>query len=439
MSFLQWNCRSLQNKKIWLHQPPFTTSEFWGFQETFLKADDRLSFPNKIFFRTHRNNRTGGGLLIGIPTNMSGHVIFENSNDPNLEMLAAEIQSHNVTFTIVNIYAPHGFDIHQVQNFFSTLKKRTFIFDDFNLHHPFWGGKTSTPKSEEFLDWLNQSYFSILNTSTPIHITHNFTSSIIDLTLCSAALLNEVYCYVSDCTFESDHRPIVISWSKLTNATKYLKILYWNPILRESNNFLQSIADPTVEIVTEKISYTININTKNKFLTNNEYPPWWNIACNIFCQLKKIMWKKARNTVSVPDWIRYKKYRSKLKYHIKRAREKYWENISNIPRNPKLFFRILNKLTSHNNPDIKNSNLIFHNNRYISNTKQQSNLFSSYFSAQNFRTEPIPLDYNIDNKLLNKNIELWELRKAIQKMRNTTPGTDNIPAAWFKKLDESSL
>ncbi|GIX78511.1 hypothetical protein CEXT_182251 [Caerostris extrusa] len=313
MSFLQWNCRSLQNKKIWLHQPPFTTSEFWVFQETFLKADDRLSFPNKIFFRTHRNNRTGGGLLIGIPPNMSGHVIFENSNDPNLEMLAVEIQSHNVTFTIVNIYAPHGFDIHQVQNFFSTLKTRTFIFGDFNLHHPFWGGKTSTPKSEEFLDWLNQSHFSILNTSTPTHITHNFTSSVIDLTLCSAALLNEVYCYVSDCTFESDHLPIVVSWSKLTNATKYLKTIYWNPILRDSNNFLQSIADPTVEIVTEKISHTININTKNKILTNNEYPPWWNIACNNFCQLKKIMWKKARNSVSVPDWIRYKKYRNKIK------------------------------------------------------------------------------------------------------------------------------
>ncbi|GIY25230.1 RNase H domain-containing protein [Caerostris darwini] len=238
---------------------------------------------------------------------MSGRVIFENSQDPNLDM-----QSHNFTFTIVNIYAPHGFDIKQVQKIFSNLKTQTFIFGDFNLHHPFWGGKTSTPKSDEFLDWLNPSHFSILNTSTPTHITHNFTSSVIDLTLCSAALLNEVYCYVSECTFVSDHLPIVVSWSKLTNATKYLKTIYWNPILRDSNKFLQSIVDPTVEIVTEKISRTININTKNKILANNEYPPWWNIACNNFCQLKKIMWKKARNSVSVPDWIRYKKYRTEV-------------------------------------------------------------------------------------------------------------------------------
>ncbi|GIY44737.1 hypothetical protein CEXT_558961 [Caerostris extrusa] len=83
---------------------------------------------------------------------MSGRVIFENSQDPNLELLAVEIQSHNFSFTIVNIYAPHGFDIKQVQKFFSNLKTPTFIFGDFNLHNPFWGGKTSTPKSEDFLD-----------------------------------------------------------------------------------------------------------------------------------------------------------------------------------------------------------------------------------------------------------------------------------------------
>ncbi|GIY23427.1 hypothetical protein CEXT_531981 [Caerostris extrusa] len=127
-------------------------SEFWVFQETFLKADGRLSFHNKILFRTHRNNRSGSGLLIGIPTNMSGRIIFENAQEPNeiLEMLAVEIQSHNFTFTIINIYAPHRFDNKEVQNFFSNLKTKTFIFGDFNLHHPFWGGKTSTPKAKNF-------------------------------------------------------------------------------------------------------------------------------------------------------------------------------------------------------------------------------------------------------------------------------------------------
>ncbi|GIY60942.1 zinc finger MYND domain-containing protein 11 [Caerostris extrusa] len=285
--------------------PPTNNPMQW---ETFLKTNDRLSLHNKIFFRTHRNNRSGAGLLIGIPTNMSGRVIFENSQDPNLDLLAVEIQSHNFPFTIVNIYAPHGFDIKQVQKFFSNLKVN-FYFGDFNLHHPFWGEKHLHQKAKTF-GLVESVEFSILNTSMPTHIAHNFTSSIIDLTLCSAALLNEVYCYVSECTFESDHLPIVVSWPKLTNASKYLKTIYWNPILRDSNKFLQSIDDPTVEIVTDKISCTININTKNKILPNNDYPPWWDIACNNFCHVKKIMWKKARNSVSIPDLIRYKKYRT---------------------------------------------------------------------------------------------------------------------------------
>ncbi|GIY67627.1 hypothetical protein CDAR_246051 [Caerostris darwini] len=87
MSFLQWNCRSLTNKKIWLNKPPFTTSEFWVFQETFLKAVDRLSFHNKIFFCIHRNNRSGGGLLIDIPTNMSDRVISKIRKTQTLSRL----------------------------------------------------------------------------------------------------------------------------------------------------------------------------------------------------------------------------------------------------------------------------------------------------------------------------------------------------------------
>ncbi|CAL1280129.1 unnamed protein product [Larinioides sclopetarius] len=34
---------------------------------------------------------------------------------------------------------------------------------------------------------------------------------------------------------------------------------------------------------------------------------------------------------------------------------------------------------------------------------------------------------------------MWELKKAIQKTKNSTPGADNIPANWFKNLDDTSL
>ncbi|GBM08721.1 hypothetical protein AVEN_52793-1 [Araneus ventricosus] len=139
MPFVQWNCRSLRNKKIWLHQPPFSTADFWIFQETFFKEDDNLSHRNKIFFRTHRSNRLGGGLLIGIPKIISGRVIYSIENAPNLEVLAVEIQSKNLNFIIINIYAPHGFNIASIKRFLDSLIVPTFIFGDFNLQKSFLG------------------------------------------------------------------------------------------------------------------------------------------------------------------------------------------------------------------------------------------------------------------------------------------------------------
>ncbi|GBN00352.1 hypothetical protein AVEN_270121-1 [Araneus ventricosus] len=439
MSFVQWNCRSLNNKKIWLHQPPFSTANFWIFQETFFKADDNLTHPNKIFFRTHRSNRFGGGLLIGIPKNISGRVIYSIDNDPNLEVLAVEIHSKNLNFNIVNIYAPHGFNIASIKRFLDSLSIPTFIFGDFNLHHPLWGGNSQSSLSESFVDWLNNSDFSMLNTSVPTHISNPHTSSIIDLTLCSASIYNEIDCYVFDCTFESDHIPIVISWSKFQNTTYSIKTIIWKPIITKSIEIFNTTSQPNIDLITDQISRTISAHTSNKILVDKDYPPWWYAACHNFSHLKKLAWNKARRNIATTEWIKYKKYRSKFKFHFKKAKENYWDNISKISRNPRMFFKILNKLSSHTNPNIKTHEIIFHNNRYVTNPIKQSNLFANHFSSYSHEVQPIPLDYSTENEFLNRNIEFWELKRAISKTKNSTPGADNIPAIWFKNLDDASL
>ncbi|GBN64540.1 RNA-directed DNA polymerase from mobile element jockey [Araneus ventricosus] len=439
MSFVQWNCRSLKNKQIWLHHPPFSTSSFWIFQETFLKTNDKFSNPNKIFFRTHRSNRSGGGLLIGIPKHLSGRVVYSEENDPNLEILVVEVHSKNHSFTIVNIYAPHGFNINPIKTFLNSLHTPTFIFGDFNLHHPLWGGNSQSSSSEDFVDWLNNSDFILLNTSTPTHIINASTYSILDLTLCSASIFHEIDCYVFDCSFESDHIPIVTSWSKLQNAYKYIKTITWNPIIKKSTEIFHSTDQPTIDAITSQISMTISNHTTCKILENREYPPWWNAACHNFSRLKKYAWKKARRNISSSDWINYKKYRSKFKFHFKRAKDNYWDNISKISHNPRMFFKILNKLSNHTNPNVKNHDIIFHNSRYVTQPKTQSNIFANHFSIQTTEVQPIPIDYDSGNESLNRNIEFWELKRAIQKTKNSTPGADNIPAIWFKNLDDASL
>ncbi|GBO35490.1 hypothetical protein AVEN_213969-1 [Araneus ventricosus] len=279
----------------------------------------------------------------------------------------------------------------------------------------------------------------MLNTSAPTHISNPHTSSIIDLTLCSASIYNEIDCYVFDCTFESDHIPIVISWSKFRNTTHSIKTILWKSIITISIEIFNKTSQPNIDLITDQISKTISAYTSNKILVDKDYPPWWNAACHNFSHLKKLAFNKARRNIAITEWIKYKKYRSKFKFHFKKAKENYWDNISKISRNPRMFFKILNMLSSHTNPNVKNHEIIFHNNKYVTDPIKQSNLFANHFSSYSHEVQPIPLDYSTENEFLNRNIEFWELKRAISKTKNSTPGADNIPPIWFKNLDDASL
>ncbi|GBM15334.1 hypothetical protein AVEN_210957-2 [Araneus ventricosus] len=47
-----------------------------------------------------------------------------------------------------------------------------FIFGDFNLYHPLWGSDKSSPLSNDFVEWLQNSSFVLLNSSNPTYATH---------------------------------------------------------------------------------------------------------------------------------------------------------------------------------------------------------------------------------------------------------------------------
>ncbi|GBM20027.1 hypothetical protein AVEN_77942-1 [Araneus ventricosus] len=71
------------------------------------------------FFYSHRQDRSGGGLLTGIPKTAAGRIMPTSFSDhTNLEILAIEIHFNNHKFIIVNLYAPQGLDIQQAKSFF---------------------------------------------------------------------------------------------------------------------------------------------------------------------------------------------------------------------------------------------------------------------------------------------------------------------------------
>ncbi|GBN57121.1 hypothetical protein AVEN_41639-1, partial [Araneus ventricosus] len=97
-------------------------------------------------------DRSGGGLLTGIPKTAAGRTIPTLfSEDTNLEILATEIHFNNHKFIIVNLYAPQGFDIQEVKYFFESFSIPSIIFEDFNF--TIQCGVLIT-LSNSFVDWL---------------------------------------------------------------------------------------------------------------------------------------------------------------------------------------------------------------------------------------------------------------------------------------------
>ncbi|GBM23567.1 hypothetical protein AVEN_196643-1 [Araneus ventricosus] len=149
-----------------------------------------FAFLKKKNFSSHRKDRVGSGLLIGNTEQLSARLIpFNLPQNSDLEILAIKVNTDALSFYIINIDAPTGFDIDVIRTFLDTLTEPSFIFGDFNLHHPLWGSNDSSRLGNKFADWLTDSNFVILNPSTPTHTFPAGKQSLLDLTLCSKSLL----------------------------------------------------------------------------------------------------------------------------------------------------------------------------------------------------------------------------------------------------------
>ncbi|GFU72240.1 hypothetical protein TNCV_625901 [Trichonephila clavipes] len=91
------------------------------------------------------------------------------------------------------------------------------IFGDFNLHQPMWGSDHISRYSNEFVEWITDSNLVLLNTTVPTYRSSAGTASLIDLTFCSSSMSGYYNSYVLDCSFESDHSPIITELSLLSS------------------------------------------------------------------------------------------------------------------------------------------------------------------------------------------------------------------------------
>ncbi|GFW82888.1 putative RNA-directed DNA polymerase from transposon X-element [Trichonephila clavipes] len=298
-----------------------------------------------------------------------------------------------------------------------------------------WGSDHISRYSNEFVEWITDSNLVLLNTTVPTYRSSADATSLIDLTVCSSSISGYCNSYVLDCSFESDHSPIITELSLLNSNKRIFKKVNWQAVMNQTH-FIFNNPEVNSENLSDKISQVIANNIREIKVSNRSFPPWWNSTCYKFYKLKKIFRKRAIKEISSELWIRYKQYASKLRFYIKNAKRMYWDKICNNISNPKMFFNILKKFSTVTDTDQK-LNILQLNNRFITHPQLQADMFADYFASKNAYHEPLPLDFLYDkNNLLNKPFHILELHSAIKNSKNTTPGADHVTAIFFKNLDQ---
>ncbi|GFT48830.1 probable RNA-directed DNA polymerase from transposon X-element [Trichonephila clavipes] len=296
-----------------------------------------------------------------------------------------------------------------------------------------WGSDHISRYSNEFVEWIIDSNL-VLNTTVPTYRSSADATSLIDLTVCSSSISGYCNSYVLDCSFESDHSPIITELSLLNSNKRIFKKVNWQAVMNQTH-FIFNNPEVNSENLSDKISQVI-ANIREIKVSNISFPPWWNSTCYKFYKLKKIFRKRAIKEISSELWIRYKQYASKLRFYIKNAKRMYWDKICNNISNPKMFYNILKKFSTVTDTDQK-LNILQLNNRFITHPQLQADLFADFFASKNAYHEPLPLDFLYDeNNLLNKPFHILEFHSAIKNSKNTTPGADHVAAIFFKNLDQ---
>ncbi|GFW19090.1 putative RNA-directed DNA polymerase from transposon BS [Trichonephila clavipes] len=148
------------------------------------KREGSGTIKGHLILQKDREDRSGGGLLIAVSSNISAQQIpIQIQQTRELEILAIKIHVRNISFYIVNIYAPRGFNIIIIKSFLESLMAPMIIFGDFNLHHPMWGSDHISRYSNEFVEWITDSNLVLLNTTVPTYRSSAGAASLIDLSL----------------------------------------------------------------------------------------------------------------------------------------------------------------------------------------------------------------------------------------------------------------
>jgi exonuclease III len=466
LDIVELNCKSITSKlqeirKLISSNKP----DILCFSETWLRANDRE--PRFHGYGTewkHRDGR-GGGLGIIIEDSIQYELVrLIDYPGGFLETLAIRINlsRSNEWLWIINVYNPNkNVTKSEIKHYLNQLGNKFILLGDVNAHTPVLDNKyhkykNATGRSlENILTEENVILINPLNFVTYIDY-HTGRPSCLDICLTSANIAAQTSLIRMD-DVGSDHSPILAivmlqpircirtspkRWNTTgTNWNKWGKGILASTAI--TPNGTQSLNDD----FTNRISSAANINMKlsSGKIKICKSTPWWNAECSRRVALRRKAKKKCELHPTASNVADLRKKTSEAKYIILKSKKESWRQyVSSLSMDTPIgeVWSKIRKIKSQYVPPTLNIKIA---DKFIETNEEKANLFAKHYQEigkLNMTKPPSDIEIEINSSLnyfaedqeYNKSFTTREILDNIRSLKDTSPGIDNIPNIFLKRL-----
>lgn len=479
-NIIQWNCRGLRTRReemeLLIHKySPVALC----IQETKLSDNiqHKQTFSNHSCYYTSTENGSGGvGIIV-----KNSFLQRQISINTDLQAVAVSVTIDKKAYTLCSLYIPPSsyLDQSQLDDLKDQLPSPYIIMGDFNAHNPMWSSSYTNSKGTILQNFIVENDLILFNNKYPTHYDdYHQSSSLIDLTICQPSVFLDFNCNVFENGHDSDHYPIQLiyngeeppekerlprwnfkkaDWKKFKNLCKDTLIddlftnsdvmeVYKNDKMRVFNENLLNVASESIPLTSTKIT--------------KKPKPWFDEECKTFIKKRNAAETKAKNHITEQNIYNSRMWRAKCRKTFKLKKRGSWRQfVSSInDKTPvKKVWDKIRKITGKNKGS-KLHHIQDNNGDIITDKKEVANALGEQFekcsSSSNYspnfqkikqNKEKNPIDFNVssrdkkENRSYNKNFKLRDLKWAIKKSNNSTPGPDQIHYEILRHLPEETL
>ncbi|GBM10125.1 hypothetical protein AVEN_258734-1 [Araneus ventricosus] len=181
---------------------------------------------------------------------------------------------------IINIYSPGGkFRTNWLESLSSQISSPFVILGDFNIRHPALRSSHTSTDAVSVLDWIGIRHMCVLNTNRFTRYQGTHAPSLLDLTICSADIVNNISLEVSHDMYDSDHCPIMLSLYNFGIKSKVTrKYINWGQFSERVNeNLRKTDVISSIEDLTHIFNVSAGSSSYSFTRSAHQHSPWWEV------------------------------------------------------------------------------------------------------------------------------------------------------------------